>query len=511
MELEELLAVMPECKILKGKIKTQINGLAYDSRCCEDGFIFFCKGKNFKSGYVLDALENGATVFVSGREYIEVVYDVLKHTHITVILVDDIAAAMSQCASHFYGYPIKRLKTVAVTGTKGKTTVSHFISSILNQCTDFKSALLSDMIDDGVSHLTTPESIDFQKAASKALDEGYTHLVCEISSQAQKTGRVQGIEFDVSCFINLGNDHIGSGEHESVEEYFLCKAAIIKKSKVAVINVDWPYGVRLTKMINKGQKIITVSESGKEADYVCQSIAADDKKCEISVLDNIRKDVFVVSTTLLGTHNAINMLCACAVAVELGAGTKESYLGILGVHPSGRSKVLYSNDKRLCIVVDYAHNEMSLTAMSKMAKEQLGAKTVTAVFGCPGDKAQCRRYGLALACQKNVDNVIICEDDSGVEGYENIKKEMTVCFEKAKKAAALENKELRVAYVENRAQALSTAIENALKNEGEVILMLGKGEEALNRGAQGYAPCESDLDIAKRMILCYDSKDNKRI
>jgi UDP-N-acetylmuramyl tripeptide synthase len=264
-------------------------------------------------------------------------------------------------------------------------------------------------------------------------------------------------------------------------------------------------------MLNKAHKVITVSENDGSASYVRKGIEANGKKCEISVLDGERKAIFTLCTTLLGTHNAINMLCACAVAIELGASTRECYLGILGVHPNGRSKVLYSNDKRLCIVVDYAHNEMSLTAMSKMAREQLGAKTVTAVFGCPGDKAQCRRYGLALACQKNVDNVIICEDDSGAEGYENIKKEMAVCFEMVKNDVALQNKKLNVAYVESRAQALLAAIENALKNEGEVILMLGKGEEALNRGAQGYTQCESDLDIAKRMILCYDSRDNKQI
>jgi aspartokinase len=85
------------------------------------------------------------------------------------------------------------------------------------------------------------------------------------------------------------------------------------------------------------------------------------------------------------------------------------------------------------------------------------------------------------------------------------------CFETVKNDVALQNKKLNVAYVESRAQALLVAIENALKNEGEVILMLGKGEEALNRGAQGYTQCESDLDIAKRMILCYDLRDNKQI
>lgn len=507
VELEELLKVMPKCKIVKGKAKAKINGLAYDSRRCGSGFMFFCKGKNLKSEYLLDALENGAAVFVAGGEHIDVVCAALEQTEATVILVNGIAAAMSQCASHFYGYPTKKLKTVAVTGTKGKTTVSHFINSILNQKKEYKSALLCDMIDEGVSHLTTPEAIDFQAAARGALDSGCTHLVCEISSQAQKTGRVQGIEFDIACFLNLGNDHIGSGEHESEEEYFLCKAEIVKNSRTAIINVDSPYGVRLLQMLNNGEKIITVSANGKDADSVCKGVEANEKKCEISVLDRGRKSFFTLCTTLLGTHNAVNMLCAYAVAKELGASSEECYLGIIGVHPSGRSKVLYSKDKKLCILVDYAHNEMSLTAMCKVARDQLDAKTVTAVFGCTGDKAQCRRYGLALACQKNVDKVIICEDDSGIEGYENIKKEMHVCFEMTKNERRYGEKALNVSYVENRADALFLAIENAIKVENEVILLLGKGEETLNKGAHGYTVCESDLDIAKRMILHYDSKE----
>ena len=495
MVLKELVDIM-QGKVLYGSTKIDVNGLSCDSRRIKNGDIFFCKGKAFKNSYVVDAIKRGTIAVVLDKEHINGAREVLTDMQITVILVDEISAAVSLCAAHFYGYPTKKLITAAITGTKGKTTTSHFLNSALNQRKDFKSALLCDMVDKDAPRLTTPEAIDFHKAAAKALANGYTHLVCEISSQAQKNGRVNGIEFDISCFLNLGHDHIGENEHKNEEDYFLCKAEIVKNSSVAVINSDCPYGKKLKEILPQNQKNISISAENKEADFVCKEIFADACGCKTLAYDTVRKETFTLCSSMLGRHNAVNMLSAYAMARELGVSKEEAYIGICSSHPNGRSELLYSKDKSIRIVVDYAHNEMSFTAISRMSRETLGAKYVTAIFGCPGDKAQCRRYGLALACTKNVDRVIICEDDSGAEGYEKIAKEMKEHF----KRLGNEN----VIFIENREEALKYAVESS-DGVGEVILFLGKGEETLNRGKNGDCECESDINIAKRVIQMYDT------
>lgn len=504
MELGELISVCEGAKLLNGNKAEQIFGLASDDRRCGQGYLFFCKGDAFKLQYAENAVMRGAAAIVAESKWTTKL-TLRADLQVAVIEVENVAHAMAKCAAHYYGYPLRKLKTVAVTGTKGKTTTAYYINSILNQRGKYKSAILLDMVDATAPRLTTPEALDFHKAAARAVNEGFTHLVCEISSQAEKSLRTYGITFDISCFLNFGRDHVGTAEHSSTNEYFQCKAAIVQKSRKAIINIGCLHGRKLMQMLNPAVRVVTFSAKAQEACYLCKDIQTDGYGCDFLISEKNKVSSFSVFVPLVGEHNTENALCAASVAREMGVSRNEVILGLALSRPQGRSEIRYSMDKRICVVVDYAHNEMSFTAIAKAARKQLGAQTVTAVFGCPGDKAECRRYQLALACVKNAEKAIICEDDSAEEGYANIKKELYACFEKAEKTKNARMGLANVTFIENREKAINLAVKNAYENgDKEVILLLGKGAETLNRGANGDERCESDIVLAERVIDKYN-------
>lgn len=477
-----------------------VYGLACDSRRCENGYLFFCKGNNFKTEYALEAEKKGACAFVCEDRLfanLEKYIDASK-----IITTSSVSRAMAECACRFYGYPMKKLISIAVTGTKGKTTVTHYISSAINMQDNMKCAILSDLVSKDAPHLTTPEAIDFQEAAARAVEEGCTHIACEISSQAQKCERAFGVEFDFGCFLNLGYDHISPSEHKSIDEYFECKRSLFSACKTAIVNIDGMFGKMLYDSLPTKCKRISVSTSSKSCDYYAENIRIDACGCDMTVCDREKGGRFPIVASTPGEYNISNALLASATAKAVGVGDKAIFFGIASGLPSGRCEFFTTVDKKITVIVDYAHNEMSFKAMFGMAKKEFAGATVTAIFGCPGEKAYCRRGQLARICADNADKVIICEDDSGFEGYESISKEMLGYFE------ALDGMRLNLAAVsciKSRELALENAVKNASEADGKhLILFLGKGDERLNRVCGCDETCICDIEIAKREIEKYN-------
>src|SRR5699024_1222613 len=147
--------------------------------------------------------------------------------------VSDVRKAMAVIAREFYQWPQNKLKLIGVTGTKGKTTTAYLLKDILQYTTNHKTALLSsiEISVDGKNfvdaHLTTPESLDLYRMMAEAVENGMSHLIMEVSSQAYKLHRVYGLHFDVGFFLNISPDHIGPLEHPSFEDYFYCKRQLL--------------------------------------------------------------------------------------------------------------------------------------------------------------------------------------------------------------------------------------------------------------------------------------------
>lgn len=490
----------------------QINGLSSDSRRCGKGYLFFCKGENFLSSYAKQAEDIGACMFIYDQNSEQAVKQAALSKKSVQIKTYDIMKAMSVISEHFYGKPMEKLVTVAVTGTKGKTTAVCYINSVLNKHTNGKSAILNDMLKEDAPRLTTPEPIDLHQAAARALSLGYTHLICEISSQSLKLQRTYGITFDIAAFLNLGNDHISPKEHKSTEDYFLCKAMLFKSCKTAIVNTGDEFGRRLLSMLDEDIQKITFSLSDKNADYYAGAIRNESGGCDFKVYEKKNKSSFPIVTPTIGSFNALNALSAAAVCRTVCASEKSVFLGILSSHAVGRGELIESQDGKVTVIVDYAHNEMSFDAIFQAAKKYKKDSSVTAIFGCPGDKAHCRRKSMVHVCSQYADKAIICDDDSGKEGYGCISREIRQLFLCETSASDSRLKFSSVSFIESRKDSIEHALNLAYERaEKTVILFLGKGNETQNRTEKGDAACTSDIELAREAMNLYDSRvDVKR-
>ena len=491
-------------EVMRGRVRLgridgiKITGLCSDSRRVKEGDLFFCKGRGFKEEYIAEAIEKGAAAFVCDEK------NAVISGESAVIEVDEVTVAMAEAARYYYGDPMKKIVTVAVTGTKGKTTVSGYICGIINRQRGMRCAVLNELLPSDAPRLTTPEAIDFQGAAARAADEGYTHLVCEISSQAVKTGRIYGMEFDIGCFTGFGRDHIGKNEHKDENEYFFCKSAIISVCRKKVINVSEAWGKKLFESFTDGSAV-SVCPNGHYTDYYAKNVQTAGYGCDLNVVNGKTGKQIEVMTEGFGAFNAVNALCAAAVAMECGIEGDAIFLGILDSRPGGRGEMIGSADGKVTLVVDYAHNEMSFEAMLGMAKTHFAGATVSVIFGCPGDKAECRRRQLAEVSVRLADKITVCEDDSGEEGFESIKRELYIHFNDVCRELGKESKLALISYVESRSEALRRVLESAKESEGKsVIFMLGKGNETLNRGYGCDQSCISDIALAREAIRKYD-------
>ncbi|MDO4425153.1 MAG: Mur ligase family protein, partial [Planctomycetia bacterium] len=233
LELAQLLTETP-----KRIDDIGITSLSYDSRANRPGSLFFCKGNQFKPTYLDQAVENGAVCYVSEEEY-EVV--------IPGIIVSDIRRAMAVIADTFYDHPYRSFYTVGITGTKGKTTTATFLKAIMDAWAEREHQQSSGLISstrvvtgqrDESAVLTTPEALPLYHYLNEAKQSSLPFVTMEVSSQALKYHRTDGIAFNAVAFLNISEDHISPIEHPTFEDYLASKLRIFQISKNAVVNLD---------------------------------------------------------------------------------------------------------------------------------------------------------------------------------------------------------------------------------------------------------------------------------
>ncbi len=487
-----------------GALLREVTGISYDSRRVEKGYIFFCKGRNFRSEFAVKACQKGvsAVFYEAGTEIDGLTKE---FPDCAFLLVSDVRRAMAVCSAMHYGYPLNKLITVAVTGTKGKTTTVAQISSVLSKVNGFKSAVLSEAVSGDAPRLTTPESPDLQKAAYQCVKNGVTHLICEVSSQAMAENRCYGIDFDYACFLNFGRDHISPSEHQTEEEYFLAKASLFLNSRHSVLNADSEKSERIVRLLKKERPSATIklfSFSNKSADFFANNLKTTAEGCVFDVhAGNGQTQSICVSTH--GVFNAENALAAYSVCSLLGADSSALFRGILRLRVDGRYEEIESIDGKVKAVVDYAHNEMSFRAIFEDLRVRYGYPYgITAVFGCSGEKAQERRFQLPTVSSLYASRVIICEDDSGGEPFEQIKDDILRAFERTPNAL-----KASVSVIKDRRKAIRYAVINALENaERRIIVILGRGRDNKMRTENGDIDCASDLELAKDAIAEYNAR-----
>ena len=460
MKLRDILNDI-EYEVIKGNIDIIISDICYDSRKVIDGSLFVCLVGATSDGhdYIDMAISKGTSAIVVEK-------DVAVDDDIVVIKVSDTRRTLSRLAINYYGNPGSELIIIGITGTKGKTTTASMIKNILEE--DGKSTGVIGTL--GVSfndkHYstinTTPESLELQKYLREMVSDGIKYVVMEVSSQALKVGRVDGLVFDYGLFTNLTQDHIGDNEHPDMEDYVYCKSLLFKMCKEGIFNIDDKY---YNDMINNCTCYINTFGHSNEADLIISNVELLRKENFIGIevtTSGAVNDIFLVNTP--GEFSAYNSACAIMISNYLGCSIDSIKRALEKVAVKGRMEIVPVSDK-YSVIIDYAHNGVSIKSVLETMRAY-NPKRIVSLFGCGGNRSKDRRYDMGEISGRYSDLTIVTEDNSRFENVHDIMNDIEIGLSKTN------GKYIKIP---NRTDAIKYALDNAL--EGDIILLLGKGHE----------------------------------
>ncbi|MCL2050149.1 MAG: UDP-N-acetylmuramoyl-L-alanyl-D-glutamate--2,6-diaminopimelate ligase [Lachnospiraceae bacterium] len=455
-----------EC--LRGSVDCTVGAVRNDSRKVEAGDLFICVSGMKKDGhdFIMSVIKKGVRALVVERDIADSASDIFAVHGVTVIKVSCTRYAMAQIAANYYRHPAKELKTIAITGTKGKTTTTYLIKSVLEQA-GYKVGLIGTIeIIIGEKHIpaenTTPESLLTQKYLREMADIGIQVVVMETASQGFKLHRTAGIVFDFGIFTNLSPDHIGPGEHEDFAEYLACKRMLFSQCKQGFINVDSEY---YPEVIFGHTCEITTYGIENNADLRGSEIELYRENGNLGVHFKVEGLLsFGASVASPGKFSVYNALAAILVCRFFDVPVPVIFKALRNVSVKGRIEMLPVADD-FSLMIDYAHNAMSLLSLLKSLKEYQPGRLVC-LFGCGGNRDKNRRIKMGEASGKLADLTIITSDNPRDEEPQDIINDI-------KSGIAKTNGE----YVEiiDRSEAIAYALNNGRK--GDIIVLAGKGHE----------------------------------
>ena len=460
MKLSELFKNI-KYTLVKGDLDTEIKDIAYDSRNVKKDMMFVAiVGANVDGHDYIDiAIKNGANAVLVSK-------DVKVKEDITVIKVEDTRKILAKLTIRLFKYPQNSLKTIAITGTKGKTTTSFMIKKII-ECAGHKCGLIGTTgvyIGDKVypAKNTTPESYDTIKYMEEMVNSGIDYMVMEVSSQALKYDRVNDIIFDYGIFTNLSQDHIGENEHPDMDDYIKSKAKLFNQCNHGIFNID---DMHFYDMVSGGDANINTYGYDERADLraVKMDLLRDKGYIGINLeTDGVIKDNFKISSP--GKFSSYNAMAAILTCHMLGIDTKYIKEGLKDFHVRGRVEPVHVSDD-FTLLIDYAHNGVSTESILSTIREYDPGRIVT-IFGCGGNRSRDRRYEMGEMAGKYSDFCIITEDNNRYEEFDDIAKDILVGINKTK---------CEYTIIPDRKEAIKYAIVNGKK--GDIIMLIGKGHE----------------------------------
>ena len=236
MRLTELLQNL-EYICVQGSLDTEVRSVVFDSRKADKDSLFICI-----KGAVSDGHKYAEDVAAKGASVLVVQDHVAVPEHVTVIKVPDSRYAMACISAAWFGHPAEKLKVIGITGTKGKTTTTYLVKSILENAghkvglIGTIEAIIGDKVIPAAN--TTPESYVVQQYFAEMVEAGCDSVVMEVSSQGLMLHRTAGFLFDLGIFTNIEPDHIGPNEHKDFEDYMHCKGMLFKQCRVGIVNAD---------------------------------------------------------------------------------------------------------------------------------------------------------------------------------------------------------------------------------------------------------------------------------
>ncbi len=453
-----------EYTLLQGSMETEVRDIIYDSRKIAQGTMFVCMVGAVTDGhkYIPDAIEKGASVIVLEKE--EEAAQIPET--ITVLKVESARRALAYMSAALFDHPARKLVTIGLTGTKGKTTTTYMIKKVLEMAGKKVGLIgtIGAMI--GEEHLpsknTTPESYELHRMFAAMVEAGCEYVVMEVSSQGLKLDRTAGIQFDYGIFTNLSPDHIGPAEHESFEEYMECKSLLFRQCKVGIVNADDEH----VEGILKGHTCIVKTFSAeKEADLMASNIGFINEDGKLGMHFDVTGCMECQAKVHIpGRFSVYNSMVTMLVCHLAGIEQEAILEGLSKVQVKGRVEMLPVS-KDYTMIIDYAHNEVSTRSVLTTLMEY-HPKRLICVYGGGGNRSKLRRYDMGEVTGEMADLCVLTCDNPRDEDIRDINNDIKVGLAKSNG---------KYIEIDDRKEAIAYCMMNA--QPGDMIVLLGKGHE----------------------------------
>lgn len=460
MNLKNLLERL-EYTCVQGSLDTEVSAIVNDSRKAVPGCLFFCIKGAVKDGheYAAEVVQKGAKVLVT-EDPVQVPKDV------TVIQTADSRYAMAVIAAAWYGHPAEEMKIIGITGTKGKTTTTYMVKSILESAGHKVGLIGTIEAIIGEEHIpannTTPESLLIQEYFRKMADAGCDCVVMEVSSQGLMLYRTAGFTFEIGIFTNIGVDHIGPAEHKDFEDYAACKGRLFKQCRIGIVNADDPH---LDQVLKGHTCTLETFGFSEKADLRAEDVHLVSRPGYLGVAYETKGLMELpVEIDIPGKFSVYNSLTAIAICRHFGVSKEDIQKALKKAKVKGRIEMVKVSDD-FTLMIDYAHNAMSLESLLTTLREY-HPKRLVCLFGCGGNRSKDRRFEMAHVSGRLADFTIITSDNPRFEEPEAILDDIEHGM-----------KETNGAYIKivDRKEAIAYAIHHG--QPGDVIVLAGKGHE----------------------------------
>ena len=460
--LSELLKeISYEC--VCGTTEREITDVIYDSRKVTEGSLFVCIPGAKADGhrFAADAVRAGAAALLVEHEV-----ELPEGADVTIIRVADVRFAFAFLSAAYFGHPAKQMKIIGITGTKGKTTTTYLVKSILEQAGRKVGLIGTIEIIIGETHIhaenTTPQSYLVQKYFRMMADAGCDTVVMEVSSQGLMLHRTQGFVFDFGIFTNLEPDHIGENEHKDFADYLHCKSLLFRQCKVGIVNADDAHWQEVTAGCTCQLETYGIDT---EADLRAVDITFLNEGGSLGMAFATKGlTELSVKTASPGKFSVYNALTAIAICRHFGVDGKKIQKALAAAKVKGRTEMVKVSDD-FTLMIDYAHNAMALKSLLETLRAYNPHRLVC-LFGCGGNRAKSRRYEMGEVSGRMADLTIITSDNPRSEEPQAIIDDIKIGMAKTDGS-----------YVEicDRKEAIAYAIDHG--EPGDIIVLAGKGHE----------------------------------
>ena len=465
---------------------TEVNGVEYDSRRVRQGslFVAFRGGTTDGNHYLPQAVAQGASAIVTDSA--SGFSAATAYPDLAVIEVEQGRRALAAIAANFFAHPEAQLKLSGVTGTNGKTTTAFLLEAMLRH--QGRKTVLAGTIEYHAAGRifpaphTTPESRDLLELFREGVDGGATEAVMEVSSHALDQERTAGLTFDVAIFTNLTRDHLDY--HHTMEDYFAAKRKLFESSpRVAILNVDDPYGVRLKA---ESSSPLVYTYGLQQGDFHANNLYMAPAGMRFTLVTP--QGEVPLATRLTGKINVYNLLAASAAAMARGLSFEEVAQGAASLDfVPGRFQSVDSG-QNFAVVVDYAHTDDALRNIIAVAREFVdkGGGRVITLFGCGGDRDRSKRPLMGQAAGAGSDIVVLTSDNPRGEDPLAIIDQVLPGLSGTP-----------VIVEPDRRHAIELAIAQA--QPGDLVLLAGKGHEKTQTIGERVIPFD-DVAIAQQVL-----------